>query len=315
MANKYIPFGYEISDGEIKIVEREAEVVRNVYSLYVQGCSLKNISERLNLLTITYAGDGRVWDKNMVKRMLENTKYTGDKDYPPIIPRETAETALKCKSEKAGEVSPEDKKFLDALRNKMKCRVCGSKMLRQHAGSGEKRKIYWKCSDVNCVGHRHVLSEKKLGNILASLFDEIADNPGILDTKAEKGYEKNHIVMLASNEAAAVMENLECDTETALKTINQLASVKFDHCHEGDNSEITKKIKECFALYPQKDKADGVLIQQVIERIGVTPDKTLYIKLINGREFERREKKDGSRICTESDLTAGGSHCYAGNQK
>lgn len=315
MANKYIPFGYEISDGEIKIVEREAEVVRNVYSLYVQGCSLKNISERLNLLTITYAGDGRVWDKNMVKRMLENTKYTGDKNYPPIIPKETAKMVLKCKSEKAGEVSPEDKKRLNALRDKMKCRICGSKMLRQHTGSGEKRKIYWKCSNVNCVGYRHVLSEKKLGNILVSLFDEIADNPGILDTNAEKGYEKNHVVMLASNEVAVIMENPECDTETALEKINRLASIKFDCCHEEDNSEITKKVKECFVLYPKQDKVDGDMIRQVIERIGVTPDKILYIKIINGKEFERREKNNGSRICTESDLAADGSYCSAGNQK
>ena len=72
---RYIPFGYEIFDGEIKIIEREAEVVRNVYSLYVQGLSLKDISERLNQIPITYAGDGRAWDKNIVKRMLENPKY------------------------------------------------------------------------------------------------------------------------------------------------------------------------------------------------------------------------------------------------
>lgn len=72
MANRYIPFGYEIIDAEIVIIEREAEVVRNVFSLYVQGNSLKSISDRLNLLPVSYAGDGRQWDKNIVKRILEN---------------------------------------------------------------------------------------------------------------------------------------------------------------------------------------------------------------------------------------------------
>lgn len=47
MANRYIPFGYEIVDAQVVIIEREAEVVRNVFSLYVQGNSLKTISERL----------------------------------------------------------------------------------------------------------------------------------------------------------------------------------------------------------------------------------------------------------------------------
>lgn len=46
MANRYIPFGYEIVDVQVVIIEREAEVVRNVFSLYVQGDSLKTISER-----------------------------------------------------------------------------------------------------------------------------------------------------------------------------------------------------------------------------------------------------------------------------
>ena len=45
MANRYIPFGYEIMDAKIVIIEREAEVVRNVFSLYVQGHSLKTITE------------------------------------------------------------------------------------------------------------------------------------------------------------------------------------------------------------------------------------------------------------------------------
>ena len=39
MAIRYIPFGYEISDGEVKTVEREAEVVKNIFSLYIQGKS------------------------------------------------------------------------------------------------------------------------------------------------------------------------------------------------------------------------------------------------------------------------------------
>lgn len=47
MANRYIPFGYEIVDAQVVIIEREAEVVRNVFSLYVRGNSLKTISERL----------------------------------------------------------------------------------------------------------------------------------------------------------------------------------------------------------------------------------------------------------------------------
>lgn len=85
MANRYVPFGYEVIDGVTCIVEREAEVVRNVYALYIQGLSLIKIAGRLNMLSITYASDGREWDKHMVKRMLENPKYIGEKGYDKLL--------------------------------------------------------------------------------------------------------------------------------------------------------------------------------------------------------------------------------------
>ena len=112
--NRYIPFGYEISNAEISVIEREAEVVRGIYSLYVQGMSLRTISERLNLLPITYAGDGRAWDKHMIKRILENPKYTGCNDYPEIIPSETAEMVLNCKKQRHTKIKDTDKERLDA---------------------------------------------------------------------------------------------------------------------------------------------------------------------------------------------------------
>ena len=69
MANRYMAFGYEIIDGAVCIVEKEAEVVRNIYLLYIQGLSLQNISDRLKLLPIAYSDDGRPWNKNIVKRI------------------------------------------------------------------------------------------------------------------------------------------------------------------------------------------------------------------------------------------------------
>lgn len=124
MANRYMPFGYEIADGEIRIIEREAEVVKNIFSLYVQGESLKNIQERLNISGISYASDGRDWDKNMVKRILDNKKYIGDKGYPVIIPPETFKLAKNCKEDKVPKLDEKTKERLDAYHNKARCGIC-----------------------------------------------------------------------------------------------------------------------------------------------------------------------------------------------
>lgn len=289
MANRYIPFGYEIIDAEVVIIEREAEVVRNVFSLYVQGNSLKNISDRLNMLPISYAGDGRQWDKNIVKRILENKKYAGDKDYPVIIPPETAELALKCKENRGGEITAEDKCKLDSYRKITSCGICGSKMMRKHAGSGKNRRIYWQCTNKECGGSRHMFRENILDRIIAELLNELADDLEMVEYTAEKDYERDTEVIRRTNEINDMIGSPKSEAADVIERIMNLASKKFEMCKVGDNTEITKSIKTELAIYPQKDTVDGNVVSKIISGIKMYPDKHIRVQLINGKEFERTQ--------------------------
>ena len=289
MANRYIPFGYEISDAEVRIVEREAEVVRNIFSLYVQGLSLKTISERLNLLTISYAGDGRAWDKNIVKRIIENPKYTGYKDYPVIIPQETADLALACKKQRCTDIDEKDKCRLDAYRDKTRCSVCGSRMMRLHSNGGKRKKTYWKCIDKNCEGHNHVLNEKIFDYIVAELLNSISDDFEMLTVDVEKSFDKDEEIVRSSKAVNEMMDDPEADSNEIIGKMLELASMKFKRCPNADNSAVTKKIEKCMAIYSHQPIADGKIINEVIRKIRIAPDKTMTIELINGKEFERRK--------------------------
>ena len=288
MANRYIPFGYEIRDGVICIVERETEVVQSVYALYIQGMSLLAIAERLNMLPITYASDGRAWDKHMVKRILENPKYKGEKGYPAIITEETAKLVIECKSKKYTHQSEEDKQRVDAYRAKTQCGICGSNMIRLHAGSGKKRRLYWKCSNEECLGHRQNFNEKILNGIVAELMNEIAENLTLIETETVKDYEKDSTVIQAHNELIEVMENPESEIEDAINRIMNLASVKFTLCKEGDNTAVTERIKTSMAIYPKKANVDGEVIEKIVRKIRMYPNKQLAIEFINGKDFERK---------------------------
>lgn len=287
MANRYVPFGYEIQDAVICIVEREAEVVRNVYAMYIQGMSLLNISERLNMLPITYASDGRPWDKNMVKRILENPKYKGKKGYPAIISEEIANLALECKSKKYKHQNEGDKQRLDAYRAKTFCGICGRNMVRMHACSGAKRRLYWKCPNEDCDGHSKNFNEKNLNVIVTGVLNDIAEDLTLVEINTIKDYEKDGKVIQAQNELAAIMENPESEMEDAISKIMHLASVKFNLCKAGDNTAVTENIKKSMAMYPKKAVADGETIGKVIRRIKIYPSKQLTVELINGKEFEK----------------------------
>lgn len=72
---KNSPFGYEIKNGKVTLVEAEVETVRQMFSSYLAGDSLATLGEKYNLkLTHTQIG-----------RMLSNTTYTGDEHYVGII--------------------------------------------------------------------------------------------------------------------------------------------------------------------------------------------------------------------------------------
>ncbi|WP_211233508.1 recombinase family protein [Thermicanus aegyptius] len=76
---KYKNFmGYDCVDGEVVIVPEQAEVVRKIFYLYLQGLSLGQIKVYLESQEIkTVTGKG-LWDAKTIRRMLTNEKYKGD---------------------------------------------------------------------------------------------------------------------------------------------------------------------------------------------------------------------------------------------
>lgn len=76
---KYKNFmGYTCVDGEIVIVPEQAEVVRKIFDLYLQGLSLGQIKaylESQGIKTVTGKDD---WNAKTIRDMLKNEKYKGD---------------------------------------------------------------------------------------------------------------------------------------------------------------------------------------------------------------------------------------------
>lgn len=65
-------------DDKPEIVPEEAEIVKEIYLLYLDGMSLNMIVERLNEKGLTTKGSGSPYRKAVVQRILTNEKYTGD---------------------------------------------------------------------------------------------------------------------------------------------------------------------------------------------------------------------------------------------
>ena len=124
-----IPFGYCMRQGALDCERTEAETVRQIFFMYLAGHSMKRIAEIIAEQGVPYHKDKPCWNKNMVKRILDNRKYLGEEDYPRIIPDEDFLAAQRVKTDK-NKYAPCPTQIVP-IKEKLVCGVCGAGMMRQ----------------------------------------------------------------------------------------------------------------------------------------------------------------------------------------
>ena len=168
----HVPYGYRLVDKKVVIYEPEAEIVRKIFQLYLQGMGLQQISDWLNEMGIVrpIRHGKNCWEKATITYILKNEKYMGDallqksfttgcvpyrqrinkgekpqyyvENYcPAIVSREIFETVQKLiaeKREKQGEI----KNY--TLSKMIRCPDCGRTFRRQIING----KAYWCCSQL-----------------------------------------------------------------------------------------------------------------------------------------------------------------------
>ena len=85
MRNRTIPFGYQYQNGVLAVHPQESQTVQAVFSAYLSGEPLSKIAAHLTAKLVEYLPGCWQWDKARVKRLLDNAKYIGNGEYPPII--------------------------------------------------------------------------------------------------------------------------------------------------------------------------------------------------------------------------------------
>ena len=175
-------YGYRKGEnGEPEVVPEEAEYVKKMFDLYLDGYSTRKIADYLNEQgAITRRGNE--WNERGVQRALSNEKYIGDmlmqktysvdciskktkknngelpkylisNNHTPIVSREVfklvqAETAKRnSKRKKSNQGTTELGKYNSkyALSDVLICGECGSSYRRNVKYDNGRKKVYWRC--------------------------------------------------------------------------------------------------------------------------------------------------------------------------
>lgn len=167
---------------EIYIVPEEAEVVKKIFRMYLQGASLRQIKAYLEEHKIKTVKGNIKWDTHGIKAMLTNEKYVGDiihqktfrpdclskktkinrgeldrylvsNNHPPIIDRETFWLVKKEMAKRSSKRRISENAITElgrysgkyALSELLFCDVCGSPFRRKSWSRKGVKKVYWRC--------------------------------------------------------------------------------------------------------------------------------------------------------------------------
>lgn len=279
-----MPFGYCMEQGRLGCEPTEVETVRRVFSMYLAGDSMKRIAEVMTEQGLPYHKDKPCWNKNMVKRILENGKYLGDGEYPRIVCDEdflAAQRLKECKNMYA----PCPTKIVP-LKNKLVCGACGSGMTRLSVGNGAAR---WKCRnpDCQCVVR---FADSILCERVDDCFRKITQAPELLADCDAPTVSTSSDVMRLENELVAAFNRGAESVEYMKTLIFAAAAEKYRQLPDHALQSKTKNLRERVNSRELTDQLKQELMDNVVRAIRIGPGSTVTMQLINGRSVESKEE-------------------------
>ena len=188
------PFGYRIEMGEVVVHPKEAGIVRFIYREYIAGATFKSLENALRNQDIPY-DRGKLWNKNMVARILGDRRYIGENDYPAII-------------------TPGDMDAVQRIRDTKQIpiqKTAAQKLIRRLSG--------------------HTATPYTEMQVMSLLNSVIGRPDKIRQIPREDTYSTNETIQ---NQLDAVMLVQPIDEEKAKELILQLASGRYDAINSGE---------------------------------------------------------------------------------
>lgn len=257
------PFGYQVRCGNYAIVDSEADAVRRIYKGYAAGASYKSLTEMLNASSVLY-DVGKTWNKNMIARILSDSRYIGG-DYPAIISTEQYREVQAILSMKTSNNTPNE--YLTTIAQKTICGICGAKVSRRN-GFG-----YWRCHQ--CSMEKIKLPEQSVTEKVSSMLQVLIANPSLVQVPSHKADDVSKLMRL-ENELTRELDNPDHSLEKARSLAMQIASEKYVLL---DNSKYeTERIR--IALESSSNNMPEVLIS-IVSQVILYPDQAIAIRLKN----------------------------------
>ncbi len=302
--NRVIPFGYCMKNGEVTVDFTEAKAVMRIFEEYLNGSSLMQIAKLMESEKVQYSEDSGKWNKNMIKRIIENEKYLGNEKYPKIISEKFFDQANEKRVSKATSVRMISE-YLQEIRSRTYCLECGHRLSRI---GGNCRCAKWDCRNPNCYRFEYQLTDQMIIGAVLTVLNTVIANPNLIENSGKISvYSPTADVIRKQNEINQMTDSAQIDFDRIKSEIFKLAEMKYNCCTYDDNPQKTAQLRRLLDEQKQLNSLDIGLFKACISRIWISHFCTVEVEFINGVHIknitERNEKNAGSNdnSCEGSD--------------
>ena len=289
MKHRTLPFGYEIQNGIVQINKAETQAVTWIFTEYLNGSNLKEIAESLTIQRTEYMPDKYDWNKNRIKRIIEDRRYTGDGKYPKIISQRMFEQANAVKEEKRTTksymVDASNKPLVYAVR----CSYCGKTMI-HNTNRKAKYTQQWDCGTENC-GTKIYMTIEQIEQAVTKLMNEIIRNPILAEQQADEQDMPTEISIMES-EINRMLEQTDLDKNEIQNKILECAAKKYEYCT--DKAHITERLKADFEKTSPLSDFSMDIFTRTVSAVLIDESNKTRIVLKNGNIITEKSDEIGS---------------------
>ena len=291
----YPPYGYTNINGNMIVVESEAEVVKSIFDMCLEEKGAYKIAQELNKRNILSKKEGK-WNYSSVTAILKNEKYTGDaifqktytddkfcrhrnngeKDmficenhHEAIISHEVfdkVQMLLKQRAFEKGNGKNTDKYHNRyAFSGKIKCGQCGSSFKRKISYRKDGQNILWSCN-------KHIENKEECSML------------------AVDDYSLKHAFVIMMNKLVFSYDEILKPFIISLKGMNIKDIKKKITVIDKELSEIERRKQMLMTLVAQ-----GILDPQIF-----TAEKQSLLENEKSFKLERKQLTDGA--CTDKNI-------------
>lgn len=287
MKIRNIPFGYQVVGGRYAVNNSEAEIISSIYNMYLSGKTLLGIAKALTEQEVTYFEDTKVWNKNMVSRILTDERYLGNETFPRLVDSNNFNLAKNIRAEKGSKkavLTP----LISTVKEMLYCAECGETFSRINKWRTREK---WFCKGkCKCSVY---LDDRKICESILSVLNRAIQEPSLLTASSKNtDYIESIEIIRKSNEVNRLLEKSEIDYKRVASMILDCASERYKCCVLEGGKHVLNALSSEYDQLAEQSELDEALLKRTVQRITVGHTGEFTVYFVGGVALMSKHKEE-----------------------